>query len=339
MAQAAATTATIPALLRQLTQAPAAEAWPAAVAHALAICRAPLTPARAVGEVVRRERELGALDNLLAGSAWDLWHELPDCVETTTERLVRWWAQTHGGKAALVLDGLSLRELPWLLQGAAERGYTTHAVVATACELPGNTQPFAKALGFTGRSALAHNGSGAAHRLTGARTEHNALPWEDCAARVDAHPHWVYWHAWPDDQMHDGSGAGQGLDLLTKHAVDKLTGDAFWAFARKLAQGRRLVITSDHGYAATGYFADADDRASAVLKPLFGQRRSTAGAGDAGELLPPVLLQGTGSHGTHRQALGRWKWKAPGGYPTLAHGGLTLLEVLSPFVELSAPAD
>jgi hypothetical protein len=105
MAQAAATTATIPALLRQLTQAPAAEAWPAAVAHARAICRAPLTPARAVGEVVRRERELGALDNLLAGSAWDLWQELPDCVETTTERLVRWWAQTHGGKAALVLDG------------------------------------------------------------------------------------------------------------------------------------------------------------------------------------------------------------------------------------------
>ena len=139
--------------------------------------------------------------------------------------------------------------------------------------------------------------------------------------------------------MHDGAGAGQGLDLLTRHAAEQLSSDAFWAFVRRLAQGRRLVITSDHGYAATGYFADAEDRASTVLKPLFGQRRSNPGAGDAGALLPPVMLQGTSAHGTHRQALGRWKWKSPGGYPTLAHGGLTLLEVLSPFVELSAPAD
>ena len=328
-----------PALLQQLTQAPPAEAWPAAVAHALALCRAPLTPARAVGEVVRRERELGTLDNLMAGCAWDLWHDLPDCVDSTAERLTRWWAQVHGGKAVLLLDGLSLRELPWLLQGATERGYTTHAVAATACELPGNTQPFAKALGFAGRSALQHNGAGAAHRLHGARTECNALPWADCATLVDAHPHWVYWHEWPDRQMHDGAGAGQGLDLLTRHTTEQLSSDAFWAFVRRLAQGRHLVITSDHGYAATGYFADADERAKAVLRPSFGQKRWAPGAGDAGPLLPPVMLQTTIASSTHRQALGRWKWPAGGGYPTLAHGGLTLLEVLSPFVELSAPAD
>lgn len=328
-----------PALLQQLTQAPAAEAWPAAVAHALALCRAPLTPARAVGEVARRDRELGALDNLMAGCAWDLWHDLPDCVDTTAESLTRWWAQQPGGKAVLLLDGLSLRELPWLLQGATERSYTTNSVAATACERPGHTQPFAKALGFAGRSALQHNGAGAAHRLHGAKTECNALPWTDCAALVDAQPHWVYWHEWPDRQIHDGAGAGEGLDLLTRHAAEQLTSDAFWAFVRRLAQGRRLVITSDHGYAATGYFADADERASAVLKPLFGQRRSNPGAGDTGSLLPPVMLQDSSAHGTHRQALGRWKWKSPGGYPTLAHGGLTLLEVLSPFVELSASAD
>ena len=326
-----------PALLRQLTQAPAAEAWPAAVAHALAVCRAPLTPARAVGDVVRRERELGALDNLLAGCAWDLWPDLPDCVDTTAERLTRWWAQQHGGKAVLLLDGLSLRELPWLLQGAAERGYTTHTVAATASEVPGNTTPFAKALGFASRSALAHNGGGHAHRLHGAHTECTALPWADCANLVNAHPHWVFWHEWPDRQMHDTAGAGQGLDTLTRHTADQLTSDAFWSLVQRLSQGRRLVITSDHGYAATGYFADADDRAKAVLKPNFGAKRSSPGTGDAGALLPPVLLQTTSAHGSHRQALGRWKWPAQGGYPTLAHGGLTLLEVLSPYIELSAP--
>lgn len=327
------------ALLHSLTHAPAAQAWSAVTAHALAVCSAPLTPAAAVNQIVRRERELGVLDTMLCGCAWELWQELPDSVESTAERLVRWWADEPGAKAVLLLDGLSLRELPWLLQGAARRGFTLHGTHATLCERPGHTQPFARALGFAGRSALQHNGAGAAHRLHGARTECVALPWADCAALVDAHPHWLFWHEWPDRQMHDGAGAGQGLDLLTRHVTEQLTSDAFWAFVGRLAQGRRLVITSDHGYAATGYFADADERAKAVLRPAFGARRSAPGGADAGELLPPVMLASAGTHGPHRQALGRWKWPSPGGYPTLAHGGLTLLEVLSPYFELSAPAE
>ena len=54
----------------------------------------------------------------------------------------------------LILDGLSLRELPWLLQGAKERGFTTHGVAACASELPGETDEFARALGFASRSKL-----------------------------------------------------------------------------------------------------------------------------------------------------------------------------------------
>jgi len=46
-------------------------------------------------------------------------------------------------------------------------------------------------------------------------------------------------------------------------------------------------------------------------------------------------MQINNSHGDHLLALGRWKWKSQGGYPTLTHGGLSLLEVLSPFVEIS----
>lgn len=319
----------------------AATVWPSIVEHALAVCRQPLAPATAVTHVVRRERELAVLDHLLCGCAWDLWDELPDCVESTAERLVHWWAEQVGGKAVLLLDGMSLRELPWLLQGAAMRGLTVHAVRATLCERPGDTQSFARALGFGSRSALQADGAGMSHRLHGARTECVALPWADCAVLIDAHPHWMFWHEWPDRQMHDGDGPGQGLDLLTRHAAKQLTSEDFWAFVVRLAQGRRLVITSDHGYAATGHFTDADERAKAVLRREFGARRSSAGALSAdapGGLLPPVLLASTGVHGPHRQVLGRWKWPVPGGYPTLAHGGLTLLEVLSPYVELSIPA-
>jgi hypothetical protein len=48
-----------------------------------------------------------------------------------------------------------------------------------------------------------------------------------------------------------------------------------------------------------------------------------------------VQLELMTKHGITQFALGRRKWKSQGGYPTLTHGGLTVLEVASPFIELS----
>jgi hypothetical protein len=51
--------------------------------------------------------------------------------------------------------------------------------------------------------------------------------------------------------------------------------------------------------------------------------------------MPPVELTLASAHGRRRYALGRRKWKSHGGYPTLTHGGLSVLEVASPFIEIS----
>jgi hypothetical protein len=235
----------------------------------------------------------------------------------------------------LLLDGLSLRELPWLIEGAEKRGFTLHSVTATASELPSETNAFARALGFGSRSQLQNNGGGVAHRLTPARTECVDLPWKDCADLIDATPNWVFWHHWPDSMVHDGSGAGQGLDTLARDVAERLSGDDFWAFVERLAIGRRLVITSDHGYAATGLFFDAGDEQATFLKSTFKSGRSLAGEHDPGPFVPPVAFQTQGILGAHLLAIGRWKWRSQGGYPTLAHGGASLLEVLSPFVEIT----
>ena len=181
------------------------------------------------------------------------------------------------------------------------------------------------------------NGGGLAHRLQPAQTETIDLPWKDCEGLVDnasGAKNWVFWHHWPDAKLHD-YGAGQGLELLTRDAAQQLSSDDFWSFIERLATGRRLVITSDHGYAATGYFPDADGEVASHLKQTFSSGRSKAGNGDAGPFVPPVALQIDSPHGAHLLALGRRKWRSQGGYPTLTHGGLSLLEVLSPFVELS----
>ena len=167
------------------------------------------------------------------------------------------------------------------------------------------------------------------------QTEDVDLPWKDCEALVGNAPNQVFWHHWPDAKLHDGSGAGQGLEPLTRDAAERLTSDDFWTFVERLATGRRLVITSDHGYAATGYFPDADGDVGQFLKQTFSSGRSKSGMGDTGPFVPPVALQIDSPHGAYLLALGRRKWRSPGGYPTLTHGGLSLLEVLSPFVELT----
>ena len=332
-------------ILQRLTQGTAADAWSFIIERTLDIASRPVAEGNAPGEVVKRDREIGELDLFLASSGWDLWRCFGQSeisgVERTSDRLARWWAEPSYGnsaaRAVLVLDALSLRELPWLLQGAKERGFTLQGVTATASELPGETNEFARALGLSSRSQLQANGGGLAHKLQPAQTETIDLPWKDCEGLVGSASgakNWVFWHHWPDAKLHD-YGAGQGLELLTKDAAQQLSSDDFWAFVERLATGRRLVITSDHGYAATGYFPDADGEVAAHLKQTFSSGRSKAGNGDTGPFVPPVALQIDSPHGAHLLALGRRKWRSQGGYPTLTHGGLSLLEVLSPFVELS----
>lgn len=333
-------------LLQILTKGSAADAWGLIIRNALEIAAKPLTAANAPSEVIKRDREIGLLDHFLSASGWDLWQSFgqPDIsgVERTSDRLLRWWGEprygANGARAVLILDGLSLRELPWLLQGALARGFTLQGFSANASELPGETNEFARALGFGSRGQLQNNGGGLAHKLQPARTESVDLPWKDCERLIDGTPNWVFWHHWPDSKVHDGSGAGQGLDLLARDAAAQLSSDDFWAFVERLATGRRLVITSDHGYAASGYFPDADGEVGQFLKQTFSSGRSTSGVGltaaDCGPFVPPVALHIDSPHGAHLMALGRWKWRSQGGYPTLTHGGLSLLEVLSPWVEL-----
>ncbi|OBQ83001.1 hypothetical protein [Mesorhizobium sp. WSM3873] len=321
--------------LHGLTQGTDAHAWRIIISHVIETNSKPLAAGNAPSEVAKRDREIAELDLFLSSSGWDLWQAFGASVERTSDRLVRWWAESFSAKAMLVLDGLSLRELPWLLQGAKERGFTLHEVSAHASELPGETDQFARALGFASRSKLQNNGGGLAHKLQPAQTETVDLPWKDCEALVGNTPNQIFWHHWPDVKLHDGSGAGRGLEPLTKDVAEQLSGDDFWAFVERLATGRRLVITSDHGYAATGYFPDADGEVGQFLKQTFSSGRSKPGMGDTGPFVPPVALQINSPRGAYLLALGRRKWRSPGGYPTLTHGGLSLLEVLSPFVELT----
>jgi hypothetical protein len=177
-------------------------------------------------------------------------------------------------------------------------------------------------------------------RLSGAVTDSTNLPWADCASQINASQDWLLWHHWPDERLHDLSVPGHGIAALTQEASEKLRSDAFWALVHCLTTGRRLVITSDHGYAASGQFPDTTDLAQAqYLKERFKSGRWSPIAdmtmATPRTWVPPLDLELKTTHVDATFALGRRKWKSQGGYPTLTHGGLSLLEVAVPFVELS----
>ena len=323
-------------LARTLLTSTPSDAWLAIFAHALEIAYAPISATRAAGEVTRRDREIGALDLFLSTSGWDLWSELETATERTADALVKWWNERKKNRAVLILDGLSLRELPWIVQGANDRGYTVQTVRVTTSELPGDTDSFAQALGLSGRAALENNGAGSSFRLQKARTESLNTPWVDAAKAIGSQPDWVLWHHWPDDRLHDLAKAGQGIEMLTASAASELSSDGFWSLVERLTTGRRLIITSDHGYAASGLFPDAPDDQGKHLKEVFKSGRFASGnKGGPSPWIPPVQLLLTTRRGATRLVLGRRKWKSQAGYPTLTHGGLSILEVASPFIELS----
>jgi len=133
---------------------------------------------------------------------------------------------------------------------------------------------------------------------------------------------------------------GHGLATLAREAAEKLGSDGFWNLVYRLTTGRRLIITADHGYAASGLFPDIVDAVQAqYLKQRFKSGRWTSVAEIEQQVstawVPPLDVQIKSAHADAVFALGRRKWKSPGGYPTLTHGGLTLLEMAVPFIELS----
>lgn len=322
--------------LHSILTTPPTEAWQRIFDILWKIFSASLAPQEAERKITEREHKVAELELLLSGSAWELWNDFEASVPRTSQSLIEFWNDTPSGKAVLILDALSLREAPWLVQEADRRGYHVHQAGARGSEIPSDTTSFAKALGFSQRSSLENNQGGAAHHLAGARTESLDGAWDYSTDWIASAPAIALWHHWPDKRIHDLAEPGDGFQKLCREAAQQLTSDSFWKMVERMANGRRLVITSDHGYAASGMFADVTEKEQlGWLKTNFGSSRFAHGPSTANHWVPPISLCLQTAHGTNQFALGRRKWRSAGGYPTLAHGGLSLLEVAVPFIELS----
>lgn len=289
-----------------------------------------LRAARATTSPVALHQSLIPADRLLAEAAWDLWDAYQTFPGRTSLRLVDWWNRSAaGGRAVLILDALSLRDLPALLGGAQTRHISPTQVAVTGSEVPPDTTPFAKALGAPTRGSLKDNRAPGSFLLqsTQLSTDVVNVPFADCG--VPATRDVFLWHEWQDEDVHNNKPS----DTVFNHASAQLQSDDFWTLVDRLRYRRKLVITADHGYATSAQFATTleDDQVVNDLKDTFSAKRvCPATVPWTRPVIPPVVLTANGYH----IVTGQVKWRIQSGFPPRCHGGLTLLEVGVPWVEL-----
>lgn len=276
-------------------------------------------------------------DRLLTESAWSLWQDFPTHAPTVIDELKRFWTSgSASGTAILILDALSLRELPLIVAAAEKRGVTPLRIEVRGSEVPSETGRFAEALGVPARSKLYNNKPPSTFIFTGEDTYTDVvdLPFEDSLSAVKPKPRLFLWHSWLDDLLHRYADNNDGHTTLARETKERLGSDGFWDFIDRMRKGRRLVITGDHGYAVSQFFyTEKDDDAVKLLKRHFGARRCALEKPDnewPDRHLPPLVVK----HDGCLVVVGQRKWKVQGGFPHLCHRGLTLLEAAVPFIEL-----
>ena len=293
-----------------------------------------LDTARTTMSPVDLHNETKVPDRLIAESAWELWEAYPSAAPLTSRELQSWWFRHSGaaGKAVLIIDALSLRELPAILAAAEARGIQPLDVKATGAEAPSTTNQFAEALGAGTRANLGNNSPPGGFVLAGdgVYTSVISYPFQDCLGTVPSEKNVFLWHTWLDDLIHVQKKLP---DQVYKIAQAELQSDGFWAFVDRLRQGRQLVVTSDHGYAVAKLFSteERDDSVVQSLRQVFGASRYESDSTPwTHRFMPPIVTTLNG----HHIVMGQRKWKVQGGFPHVDHGGLTLLEVVVPFMEL-----
>ena len=275
------------------------------------------------------ERWMNAVENLMTAAGDRLYAEL---AEPPSEQVgIGRFMHENPDAAVVVFDGCSLREIPRLRQLARDSGRAVRSVRCGRAALPSDTEAFVgRRLGLglpeIGPSKLT---SRAELRERNIRCFYFGNP-GDYHTIDESDGALLLWSRFPDQRYTDST------------AVDETLYDALWdglelAWQRTVQAvppDRPVLVTSDHGYVFLGSGL-SDPSLKDVDRPLEGKRFRIFGADEA---LPEP---GPGLWMDRRRGLvmlaGRChnRPKAPSASRSVyRHGGLTLMEMLTPWVVL-----
>lgn len=292
---------------------------------------------RGVDFLLTAEGEVNKLETLVASAAPRTYDEL--CFPPEESRDLLHFLLHRQPCAAIVLDGLSLREIPAILALAAhshhrvaEIGYSlaaipsdTNSFIAQRLRLP-NTSPSQ----LPERKQLRGQGIGAYYYR--APTEQHALETDK--------PALLLWSAFPDNTYRDSGARFEHhfADIQTRLEI------AWRSTVQQIPRDRRVVITSDHGYIFFGHGLSAtrhNDEIRPLTRLLGGERYLfLEEGGPEPDRHPDLVVKQAPDDGKVAMIRGRVQTHPPGDAANklYKHGGLSLMEMLTPWFVLEAEA-
>jgi hypothetical protein len=278
------------------------------------------------------EEKVNELEGVLCAAAWRVYDEFQALPEDSRNLLC--FLTEQRPSAAVVFDGLSLREISAVLHLARESGFTIREVGLSQSAIPSETVDFIEErLGVpnTAPSQLPTRQS-----LNDKGIAPYYYPHPNYREQLDANsPALLIWSAFPDVTYKD-SGA-----RFPEHFTQlNQTLKAAWTnTVQQIPKNRRILVTSDHGYVFFGPGLSLP-RQNAELTEItrrFGGRRFCRLEDPEGILEHPdvaVLNDHTGKR--VMMLRGRVQTHAPGEQANrlYKHGGLSLMEMLTPWIVL-----
>jgi hypothetical protein len=278
------------------------------------------------------EEAVYGLEELIATGAQEIWGEL--AAESRSAAAIKTWLGLDAplplpqARAAVVFDGLSLREFPLMLRLAEDSGFRVKSAGTVATCLPTETMDFVeqRVLGARlGPSQLPGRTELAERNVEAFYLEHPTSRYSPTAGRSV-----LLWSTYPDRLFSDD---GARTEALFANFHRNYIPNIWKNSVQTIPRGLPIVVTSDHGYIFLG--ASFETTRASEAPSLLGQSRFKEFA--PGEPFPQwnpdlQLLP------ERRVALLRGRMRTrPQGVSSRKlyhHGGFSLMEVLVPWIEL-----
>lgn len=277
------------------------------------------------------EQAVNEMEEVVTAAAPRIYDELT--ADPPSHRHLRNFLEDGRPCAAVIFDGLSLREIPVVLRLAEDGGFRILEMDVSTAAVPSETMEFVEQRLRAGRTAPSqlsgrrelkeagiqafyYDHEGRRHQLS---PDHQAL---------------CLWSAFPD-QTYQDSGARFPNHFAELH----LRLEAVWRNTiQAIPPGRKILVTSDHGYVFFGHGCSAR-RDNTTIRPLTqwlgGERSRTLTPGEEGPSHPDLAVI---PHRRVAMVRGRVQTHPPGpaGTRLYKHGGLSLMEMLTPWIVLEA---
>lgn len=278
------------------------------------------------------EEAVCGLEELIATGAQEIWGEL--AAESHSAPTPKSWLGVDKDlppletRAAVVFDGLSLREFPLLLKLAEDSGFRVKAATTVATSLPTETVDFVeqRVIGTRiGPSQLPGRSEFARHNVEAVYLEHPTSRYTPTEGRSV-----LLWSTYPDRLFSDDAARTEALFAnFHRNYIPTIWKNSVQAIPR----GMPIVVTSDHGYIFLG--ASLETTRTSDAPGLLGQSRSKQFGPD--ELFPqwnPDLQLLADRRMAMLRGRIRTRPQGTSSRKLYHHGGFSLMEVLVPWIEL-----